>query len=252
MTTDRDRTARLEFTAAAFVSYALRKEHPMTTTREYCPHCRRELCPSEGRIFAGICIDCFLADKEPPPVAHEAQVPTTSTTQVPLCTACCRHYCICDIDESRYAEFATKEADYRAWLAEARAGWRSEDMTNGGIEPAWCPCGAPIPDEGDACPDCAQQSVPEDVKAMKPYRALIALAALALSLTTHTAGAGAIYTPTSPHNDCTDTGEITEFGGPILDCDGTPIYQDMDGQIYENAAGYPVYEPGTWVTLTYP
>jgi hypothetical protein len=21
---------------------------------------------------------------------------------------------------------------------------------------------------------------------------------------------------------------------------------------YENAAGYPVYEPGTWVTLTYP
>jgi hypothetical protein len=52
-----------------------------------------------------------------------------------------------------------------------------------------CPCGAPIPEEGDYCPDCAQASVPEEVKAMKPYRALIAAAALALALTTHTASA---------------------------------------------------------------
>jgi hypothetical protein len=200
MTTDPDRRARIEFDAAAFVSYALRKEHTM---REYCPHCHRELCPSEGRIFAGICIDCFLADKEPPPVAHEAP------DYDPPCPYCDDHYEHACIDE--------------------------------------CP----------ANPDTYDGPIPSEDH--EPYgfnrygiMVLAALVALALSLTTHTAGAGAIYTPTSPHNDCTDTGEITEFGGPILDCDGTPIYQDMDGQIYENAAGYPVYEPGTWVTLTYP
>jgi hypothetical protein len=129
MTTDPDRTAYLEFTAAAFVTYALRKEPTMTTTRD---------------------------------------------------------------DRSRDAEML--------------AGHRAEDMTNGGIEPAWCPCGAPIPDEGDCCHDCAQESAPEDIKAMKPYRALIALAALALSLTTHTAHA-APYTPTAPIG-CTVTGYV--------------------------------------------
>jgi hypothetical protein len=242
MTTDPDRTARIEFDAAAYLIYA--KEHTMNTTREYCPHCHRELCPSEGRIFAGICIDCFLADKAPAPRDEEML-----------------------------------------------AGHRAEDMTNGGIEPDWCPCGAPIPETGDYCHDCAQESAPADVKAMQPARTCricgdvnvmrdtdicvschrtqhpgefdrlanagarrlgAMLIALALSLTTHTAHAGAIYEPTTPHNDCTDTGEITEFGGPILDCDGTLIYQDMDGQVWQNDAGYPVYKPGTWVTLTYP
>jgi hypothetical protein len=90
MTTDPDRRARIEFDAAAFVSYALRKEHTM---REYCPHCHRELCPSEGRIFAGICIDCFLADKEPPPVAHEAP------DYDPPCPYCDDHYEHACIDE---------------------------------------------------------------------------------------------------------------------------------------------------------
>jgi hypothetical protein len=165
MTTDPDRTAYLEFTAAAFVTYALRKEPTMTTTRD---------------------------------------------------------------DRSRDAEML--------------AGHRAEDMTNGGIEPAWCPCGAPIPDEGDCCHDCAQESAPEDIKAMKPYRALIALAALALSLTTHTAHAAP---------DCPITGTSGE-GFPVATCaDGTTWMQDMDGQIYENAAGYPVYAPGTWVPCTY-
>jgi hypothetical protein len=26
--------------------------------------------------------------------------------------------------------------------------------------------------------------------------------------------------------------------------------EDMDGQIYANEAGYPVYAPGTWVRVT--
>jgi hypothetical protein len=203
MTTDPDRTARTEFDAAAYLIYA--KEHTM---REYCPHCHRELCPSEGRIFAGICIDCFLADKAPAPRDEEML-----------------------------------------------AGHRAEDMTNGGIEPDWCPCGAPIPETGDFCHDCAQEHVPEEVKAMQPARtchicgdvnvmqhedicvschrthhpgALDRLAnagarrlgamllALALSLTTHTAHAADTLTYESQHG----RGTLT------LPYIGTPAYSD--------------------------
>jgi hypothetical protein len=50
--------------------------------------------------------------------------------------------------------------------------------------------------------------------------------------------------------DCVESGTLTEFGGPILDCpDGSHWYQDMDGQPYANDAGYPVYEVGTWFRL---
>jgi hypothetical protein len=207
MTTDLDTRARIEFNAAAYLLYA--KEHTM---REYCPHCRRELCPSEGRIFAGICIDCFLADKAPAPRD-----------------------------------------------AEMLAGHRAEDMTNGGIEPDWCPCGAPIPETGDSCPDCAQESVPEEIKAMRvaqepplcacgehydgepcPYqaeileslqiawRALIALAALALSLTTHTAHA-APYTPTAPIG-CAVTGYAAQDDmSAIAVCAGGYLVTKEDG-----------------------
>jgi hypothetical protein len=176
MTTDLDTRARIEFNAAAYLLYA--KEHTM---REYCPHCRRELCPSEGRIFAGICIDCFLADKAPAPRD-----------------------------------------------AEMLAGHRAEDMTNGGIEPDWCPCGAPIPEAGDYCHECAQESVPAEVKAMKPYRALIALATLALSLTTHTAHA-APYTPTAPIG-CAVTGYAAQDDmSAIAVCAGGYLVTKEDG-----------------------
>jgi hypothetical protein len=48
---------------------------------------------------------------------------------------------------------------------------------------------------------------------------------------------------------CAQGGHTGE-GFPTAYCrDGSVWYQDMDGQIYENAAGNPVYAPGTWVVV---
>jgi hypothetical protein len=91
-----------------------------------------------------------------------------------------------------------------------------------------CPCGAPIPETGDYCHDCAQESVPEDVKAMSPIRTLLALAALALSLTTHTASA-APYTPTAPIG-CTVTGYAAQDDmSAIAVCAGGYLITKEDG-----------------------
>jgi hypothetical protein len=68
------------------------------------------------------------------------------------------------------------------------------------------------------------------------------VAALALAFTLQTASAQ----PTS----CYPAGATGE-GFPVVQCaDGATWYQDMDGQPYANAAGYPVYAPGTWVQMT--
>jgi hypothetical protein len=67
----------------------------------------------------------------------------------------------------------------------------------------------------------------------------LAIPALALTLTMQ-APAG-----------CTVTGTTgPDEGFPVATCqDGSVWYQDMDGQPYENAAGAPVYAPGTWMEL---
>jgi hypothetical protein len=68
------------------------------------------------------------------------------------------------------------------------------------------------------------------------------VAALALAVTLQTASAQ----PTS----CYPAGTTGE-GFPVVQCtDGATWYQDLDGQPYENAAGYPVYAPSTWVEMT--
>jgi hypothetical protein len=155
MTTDRDRTARIEFDAAAYLIYA-RKEHTMSTTQTYAPYI------NEWGEIDGI-------------GAHEED--------------CSQHI--------------------------------------GGI----CDCGEPIPDEGDYCHDCAQESVPEEVKAMSPIRSLIALAALALSLTAHTAHA-APYTPTAPIG-CTVTYVSRDDLSASAVCAGGYLISKEDGPIDE-------------------
>ena len=81
----------------------------------------------------------------------------------------------------------------------------------------------PIPSENDPLPFA---------------RGVMVLLALFLALATHTASA-------SP--DCTITGTTGE-GFPVATCaDGSTYYQDLDGQPYPNAAGAPVYCPGTWI-----
>jgi hypothetical protein len=48
---------------------------------------------------------------------------------------------------------------------------------------------------------------------------------------------------------CADGGTTGE-GFPVAHCrDGSVWYRDMDGQVYENEAGNPVYAPGTWVEI---
>ena len=80
-------------------------------------------------------------------------------------------------------------------------------------------------------------------------RVTAALVAVGLALgVVSTSAETAPYVPTH-ETDCTDTGITTEFGGPVLNCDGVLIYQDMDGQPIVNPAGNPTYAPGTWVTL---
>jgi hypothetical protein len=248
MTTDPDRRARIEFDAAAYLIYA--KEHTMSTKiNENDPQLVAAANEQNAAYYAIInaghqlstaprdMVDAYWAANDKrmalinEPTAHEAP-------------------------DDPYLPHSFLENGQRMMRHDVGMHCECPDCT----QDTCTDCGEPCdpPEDGDPyCEDCLLASIPEDVRAMAGIKlpwaitAGIALAALALSLTTHTAHA-AIYEPTSPHNDCTDTGEITEFGGPILNCDGTLIYRDDDGQIYENDAGYPVYEPGTWVTLTYP
>jgi hypothetical protein len=250
MTTDLDRTALLEFTAAAYVSYALRKEPTMKTHEQII--CENPQLVRDNLAAMTAERDGYLGKMTRARVAGtiafwQGKV-TWANKMIARYEDDLRIIVAHEAPDDPYLPHSFIENGQRMMRHDVGMYCEFPDCTGDTCQD----CGAPIPDEGDYCHDCAQEHVPAEVKAMSPFRSLIALAALALSLTTHTASAGDIYTPTSPHNDCTDTGEITEFGGPILDCDGTLIYQDMDGQIYESDAGYPVYEPGTWVTLTYP
>jgi hypothetical protein len=67
-------------------------------------------------------------------------------------------------------------------------------------------------------------------------RSIVALAALSLL------GINVGFDPAA----CTSIGHTSE-GFPRVQCaDGRIWYQDMDGQPYQNDAGYPVYPAGTW------
>jgi hypothetical protein len=221
MTTDLDRTALLEFTAAAYVSYALRKEPTMTTTFTItCHDCHGT--GTNGWDFP--CRNCnALSDqfKAQGRTMPEAFAPTSrhANTTVVDGQIMMHHdvgmYCECPDctgdDRPRSTAFAPF---INEWGEIDGIGAHEEDCSQhiGGI----CDCGEPIPDEGDYCHDCAQERVPEEVKAMKPYRTLIALAALALSLTTHTAHAADTLTYESQHG----RGTLT------LPYIGTPAYSD--------------------------
>jgi hypothetical protein len=52
--------------------------------------------------------------------------------------------------------------------------------------------------------------------------------------------------PTGPPEGCTPI-EPSGEGFPRVQCADGVWYRDMDGQIWANDAGYPVYPPGTWV-----
>ncbi len=91
------------------------------------------------------------------------------------------------------------------------------------------------------CSECA----PQDTQGLRNRMGKIAtkLAGTALALTF------VFSTPGTLPTGCAQTGHTGEDFPEAYCRDGSVWYQDMDGQVYANNAGNPVYEPGTWVKI---
>jgi hypothetical protein len=106
-----------------------------------------------------------------------------------------------------------------------------------------------LSDTCNRCLDLGYQSMTDEAyDAIDTHAHEARYAPLVRSALTGLALALALTAPTLAH-DCPITGHTGE-GFPVATCaDGTVWYRDMDGQPYPNAAGNPVYAPGTWIEL---